>query len=472
MRCEACGAATTDPWPSDADLERAYARYRPESGRFSGAGDALLRRTRSRLARRIDRIAPQGRVLDVGAGDGTLLDALAATGRQALGLERDVRRADMREAEVTNVDGEWSAIVFWHSLEHLRDPRCLDRPLLQPPLSAGSADRSPCPTPPVSRPRTFGDRWFHLDLPRHLVHLPAQALVERLSHRGLQRPRGSATGEAARRCSAGCTASWALYRAGPTCMTPSAGLKRVASRLRPAGALWRWPRARRCSPSPRWPPRSRWLRAGAARCTWRRSVTSRPPGKVIVVMPAMNAARTLEQTVEAIPSEWVDEVVARGRRLERRNARTGPAPAAEGGLASAQRGYAPQKTCYLEALQRDADAVVMLHPDGQYEPELIGEHGGADPRRAKPTSCSARVWRLPGMALANGMPRWKYPGEQGPDQGGEPNHGDAPLRSPPRATGPTRAVCCSTVPFLRNSSDFSLRFGTPDAGRLLRDADP
>src|SRR4051812_30063460 len=91
-RCPSCGAATTDPWPKPAELDRAYARYRPESGRFSWFGDALLGRTRARLAERIDRLAPPGRVLDVGAGDGALVDGLCARGREALGLERTARR--------------------------------------------------------------------------------------------------------------------------------------------------------------------------------------------------------------------------------------------------------------------------------------------------------------------------------------------------------------------------------------------
>ena len=64
-------------------------------------------------------------------------------------------------------------------------------------------------------------------------------------------------------------------------------------------------------------------------------------------------------------------------------------------------GYgANQKTCYLEALQRGADVVVMLHPDGQYEPELIGRTGRADPRRAGPTWCSGSRLAVPGMAIA------------------------------------------------------------------------
>ena len=66
-----------------------------------------------------------------------------------------------------------------------------------------------------------------------------------------------------------------------------------------------------------------------------------------------------------------------------------------------------QKTCYLDALQRDADVVVMLHPDGQYEPSLIPKlvepilNGEAD-------LVLGSRFAEPGMALAGGMPRYKY----------------------------------------------------------------
>src|SRR6478752_446096 len=75
IRCRHCGAATIDPWPTAEELDRAYAGpYRPAAGRFSGPGDRLLRRARARLAGRLDAIAPPGPVLDVGAGEGVLLD--------------------------------------------------------------------------------------------------------------------------------------------------------------------------------------------------------------------------------------------------------------------------------------------------------------------------------------------------------------------------------------------------------------
>lgn len=183
--CDRCGAATTDPWPSAAELDRAYARYRPESGRFSGIGDRLLKATRGRLARRIDRIAPDGPVLDVGAGDGSLLDALGATGREATGLERDSRRADVREAEVGDTKGPWAAVVMWHSLEHLPAPAAALEDASRR-LSAGGVLLVAVPNAASLQAEAFGDHWFHLDLPRHLVHLPARALTDRLGALGLE----------------------------------------------------------------------------------------------------------------------------------------------------------------------------------------------------------------------------------------------------------------------------------------------
>ena len=90
-------------------------------------------------------------------------------------------------------------------------------------------------------------------------------------------------------------------------------------------------------------------------------------------MPARNAARTLQRTVDAIPMEWVDEIilvddkstddtVALARTLPQLHVVWHPHNVGYGGN---------QKTCYLQALQHDADVVVMLHPDGQYEPSLI-----------------------------------------------------------------------------------------------------
>jgi glycosyltransferase involved in cell wall biosynthesis len=130
--------------------------------------------------------------------------------------------------------------------------------------------------------------------------------------------------------------------------------------------------------------------------------------KIVVVMPARNAARTLERTVSAIPADWVDEVILvddgstddtvdLARKLPL-HVIWHPHNVGYGGN---------QKTCYLEALQRDADVVVMLHPDGQYEPTLIPDlvrpilDGNAD------MVLGSRL-AVPGAALRGGMPRYKY----------------------------------------------------------------
>jgi SAM-dependent methyltransferase len=185
-RCERCGVATTDPWPSAETLTAAYAGwYRPVGGRFLGAGDALLRRSRGALALRLEQICPPGPVLDVGAGDGSLVDAIRARGRTAVGLERVPTRPDIRAGDIIDVEErDWSAIVFWHSLEHLQAPgSALARAAEL--LREGGALVVAAPNAASLQARFFGDRWLALDLPRHLVHIPARALLRRLDELGL-----------------------------------------------------------------------------------------------------------------------------------------------------------------------------------------------------------------------------------------------------------------------------------------------
>ena len=171
--------------PSEEVLERAYGGwYRPRSGRFAGPGDAALRHLRGRLARRLDRIAPPGPILDIGAGDGALLHALRQRGRAARGIDPNPAHADVHDERIEELAGDWAAIVFWHSLEHMRRAGdALDRAigLLAPHgvLVVAIPNRSSL------QAAAFGDSWFAIDYPRHLVHVPAATLLARLRERGL-----------------------------------------------------------------------------------------------------------------------------------------------------------------------------------------------------------------------------------------------------------------------------------------------
>lgn len=186
VRCPACGSQTTDPMPSEEELAAAYGTwYRPSSGRFSGVGDRLLRRLRGTAARRLDAIAPPGPILDVGCGDGTLLDALARRGRRGVGLEREAKRADVVAADISEVEGEYAAVVFWHSLEHVPAPaEAIDR--AEGLLAPNGVIVVAVPNIASLQAEAFGDRWLALDLPRHLLHLSKRALIGGLEQRGLR----------------------------------------------------------------------------------------------------------------------------------------------------------------------------------------------------------------------------------------------------------------------------------------------
>jgi SAM-dependent methyltransferase len=178
--------ATTSPWPSDTQLNEAYGDwYRPPDGRFASLGDAVLRRTRASLAHRLHRTLPPGPVLDVGAGDGTLVEAFARHGREAVGLEPHASGPHIRNAEIEEMTGAWAAVIFWHSLEHLRQPsRALSHAasLLVP----GGLLVVAVPNAASLQARAFGDRWFALDLPRHLAHLSPAPLLSKVEDLGLR----------------------------------------------------------------------------------------------------------------------------------------------------------------------------------------------------------------------------------------------------------------------------------------------
>jgi len=137
--------------------------------------------------------------------------------------------------------------------------------------------------------------------------------------------------------------------------------------------------------------------------------SSRPrPGKTIAVMPAYNAARTVEHTVADIPPGSVDQII-----LVDDCSRDNTVEVAERlGLTVIRHEYnlgygGNQKTCYRHALDAGADYIVMIHPDYQYDSRLIPVAVEVIRLGICDVVLGSRI-RTRGEALAGGMPKWKY----------------------------------------------------------------
>jgi glycosyltransferase involved in cell wall biosynthesis len=129
--------------------------------------------------------------------------------------------------------------------------------------------------------------------------------------------------------------------------------------------------------------------------------------KVVVVMPAYNAAKTLERTYDDLPRDVVDHIILVDDVSQDETVEIAQRLGLKVIVHVQNKGYGGnQKTCYLEALRDGADVVVMLHPDYQYDSRLVPQliapilEGQAD------LVLGSRF--LDSGTLAGGMPRWKY----------------------------------------------------------------
>ena len=131
--------------------------------------------------------------------------------------------------------------------------------------------------------------------------------------------------------------------------------------------------------------------------------------KVVVVMPAYNAARTIRLTYDDVMSHGIvdlvivvddfsgDETVAIARALPNTQVHIHPRNLGYG---------ANQKTCYKLALEAGADIIIMVHPDYQYTPKLIPAMASLIGQGLYPCVLGSRI--LGGYALKGGMPLWRY----------------------------------------------------------------
>lgn len=130
--------------------------------------------------------------------------------------------------------------------------------------------------------------------------------------------------------------------------------------------------------------------------------------KVVVVLPAYNAEKTLVATYNDIPKEWVDEILLVDDCSRDRTVEIAQTLGIHVVVHKKNRGYGGnQKTCYRTAMEElGGDIMVMVHPDHQYDPTII-------PELVKPLledKCDAVFGSrmLGGRPIEGGMPKWKY----------------------------------------------------------------
>ena len=129
--------------------------------------------------------------------------------------------------------------------------------------------------------------------------------------------------------------------------------------------------------------------------------------KVLVVMPAYNAAQTLERTYQDIPFDVVDEVLLVDDASHDETVEVARRLGIRCVLHDRNLGYGGnQKTCYTEALKLGADIVVMVHPDYQYSPKIIPAMAGLVASGEYDVAIGSRI--LGGKACQGGMPPYKY----------------------------------------------------------------
>jgi glycosyltransferase involved in cell wall biosynthesis len=129
--------------------------------------------------------------------------------------------------------------------------------------------------------------------------------------------------------------------------------------------------------------------------------------KILVVLPAYNAEKTLEQTYSEIPLDIVDDVLLGDDYSADDTVRVAKRLGIETFLHDRNYGYGRnQKTCYQEALRREADIVVMVHPDYQYTPKLITAMASMIAFEVYDVVLGSRI--IGGKARRGGMPGYKY----------------------------------------------------------------
>ncbi len=199
LRCAACDLVRLDPLPSPAEIpalygEAYYGEGNAKFGQLTGVFVLAFRMARARALRLMG--VRHGAILDVGCGAGTFLMLLQRLGYEAHGTELSESSARGARALVGTATirigpirtcgfdkGQFAAITAWQVFEHLEDPRETLREFHRLLAPEGALVLS-MPNIESWQARWAGTEWFHLDLPRHLLHWSPATITRLLEQEG------------------------------------------------------------------------------------------------------------------------------------------------------------------------------------------------------------------------------------------------------------------------------------------------
>lgn len=197
--CSSCQTVYLDPYPTEEQLNKAYASeyYGEGKKKFIGPIDSVLQFFREARARRVSKlIAPGSKTLDIGCGHGQFAESMARRGFEAHGSERSEDSAKPAQA----IDGvtvhvgaleadslglqSFELVTLFHVFEHLDNPREILK-LSHDILKPGGYLVLSLPNIASWQARLFKGQWLHLDPPRHLFLIPPKALIHEAKQFGL-----------------------------------------------------------------------------------------------------------------------------------------------------------------------------------------------------------------------------------------------------------------------------------------------
>jgi SAM-dependent methyltransferase len=199
VRCRRCDLAQTAPAPSEAELDGYYPKgYHSTTKRYRGGMDRVLSMVHRSRIRAMERLlGGTGSVLDIGCGPGVLINQMRSRGWRVRGTERSPSAAqqarDVFHLDVSAVDVDelvatgatFDAVVLWHVAEHLHSPGDTVRGIARL-LRPGGVLLMAVPNFGSPEARFGRAGWFHLDVPRHLVHFTPSTLRAILDSAGFR----------------------------------------------------------------------------------------------------------------------------------------------------------------------------------------------------------------------------------------------------------------------------------------------